>query len=551
MPYNWDNKDSIETDAHLKHIEQLGFEAGMNGLSKTHNPHKQGTSEHRHWWIGWQKANAEHINREELGEKCAVFGIYGKGLDVSRLSFFSLFALQHRGQESSGISVADGHGIGTHKDVGLVAQVYTEEAIQSLQGHIAIGHNRYSTSEGTGLKHAQPVLVKNGLLALAHNGNLPSVKKLKEFLEAKDIGTEGHSDSELMAKALGYYLEHGDSIKEAVIKSWSLFTGAFCLTILTKDTLIAIRDAFGIRPLSMGKIHPVKSGENGNLTAVNDSGVVFASETCAFHTIGAKFEREINPGEMVIVDKNGVESIQLETPKQKLDIFEFVYFARPDSQLLGKSVYEVRHNCGYRLFEECKIQADVVIPVPETAIPVATGYSRASGIPLEMALIKNRYIHRTFIQPEQHSRELGVKMKLTPMPEIINGKRVVLMDDSIVRGTTSRQIVKMLFEAGAKEVHMLISSPPVKYPDFYGIDTPKQKDLIAAHKTVEQIREYLNATSLYYLSLDGLIKSTGLPQEMFCTSCFTGQYPIDLGERKADITEPIYVKEPKPEGALL
>ena len=471
------------------------------------------------------------------GEKCAVFGIYGKNLDVSRLTFFGLFALQHRGQESSGISVADGHGIHTYKNVGLVNQVYSEDNIKSLQGHIAIGHNRYSTSEGTGIKHAQPVIVKNGLLSLAHNGNLPSVKKLKEFLEGKDIGTEGHSDSELMAKALGYYLEHGESLKDAVIKSWPLFTGAFCLTVLTKDTLVAVRDAFGIRPLSMAKL--------------NGDGIVFASETCAFHTIGAKFEREIKPGEMAVVSKDGVEFVQLEEPNQKLDIFEFVYFSRPDSQMLGKSVYQVRHNCGTQLFEECKIEADVVIPVPETAIPVATGYARASGIPLEMGLVKNRYIHRTFIQPEQHSRELGVKMKLTPLPEVIGGKKVVIMDDSIVRGTTSRQIVKMLFEAGAKEVHMLISSPPVKYPDFYGIDTPKQKDLIAAHKTVEEIRSYLGATSLYFLSLDGLIKSTGLPKDNFCSSCFTGEYPIDLGEKKTDVKDPIYLKEPKPEGALL
>lgn len=473
----------------------------------------------------------------DMSEKCAVFGIYGKNLDVARLTFFGLFALQHRGQESSGISVADGYGIHTYKNTGLVNQIYTEDSIKSLQGHIAIGHNRYSTSEGTGIRHAQPVIVKNGLLSLAHNGNLPSVKKLKNFLEGKDIGTEGHSDSELMAKALGYYLERGEPVKDAVKKCWPMFTGAFCLTILTKDTLVAVRDEHGIRPLSMGKI--------------GDDGIVIASETCAFHAISATFVKEIKPGEMVVIDKNGVESIQLEEPEQKLDIFEFVYFSRPDSVMLGKSVYEVRHNCGLRLFEECKIEADVVVPVPETAIPVAAGYSRASGIPLEMALVKNRYIHRTFIQPEAASREMGVKMKLAPLPEIIKNKRIIIMDDSIVRGTTSRQIVKMLFETGAKEVHMLISSPPVKYPDFYGIDTPQQKDLISAHKNVEEVRAYLGANTLYFLSLDGLIKSTGLDKNLFCTSCFTGEYPIDLGERKADVKEPVYIRDTKPEGALL
>ncbi len=473
----------------------------------------------------------------DSNEKCAVFGIYGKNLDVARLSFFGLFALQHRGQESSGISVADGHGINTHKNIGLVAQVYNEETISGLQGHIAIGHNRYSTSAGTGIKHAQPVLIKNGLLAFAHNGNLPSITKLKKFLEEKDIGTDKCSDSELMGKILGYFLEQGNSIKDSVVNSWPMFTGAFSLTILTKNALIAIRDEFGIRPLSLGKI--------------GKDGWVVASETCAFHAIGAEFVREILPGEMVIIDQNGLESVQIAPPRQKLDIFEFVYFSRPDSQMLGKSVYEVRHNCGLRLFEECKVEADVIIPVPETAVPVATGYARASGIPLEMGLVKNRYIHRTFIQPEQHSRELGVKMKLTPLPEVIKGKRVVIMDDSIVRGTTSRQIIKMLFEAGATEVHMLISSPPVKYPDFYGIDTPDQKDLIGAQKTVEEIKQYLGATSLYFLSLEGLIQSTTLPADNFCTSCFTGEYPIDLGEKKADIHTPFYTKEPKPEGALL
>lgn len=472
---------------------------------------------------------------ENLNEKCGVFGIYGKNLDVSRLTFYGLFALQHRGQESSGIATADGNTINCYKNMGLVTHVYNEETIQNLKGHLAIGHNRYSTSEGSHLKHAQPIVSQSGLLALAHNGNLPSVTALKKFLEEKDISTQGSSDSTLMAKALDYYLQHGLSIKDAVIKSYPLFTGAFCLTILTKDALVAVRDTYGIRPLALGKL---------------DGGHVIASETCAFHTVGAEYVREIKPGEMIIINENGVESVQIAEPKNKLDIFEFVYFARPDSQILDKSVYEVRKNCGIKLFEECPVQADIIVPVPETAIPVASGYSAASRIPMEMALVKNRYIHRTFIQPEQHSRDLGVKLKLTPLPEVLKGKRVVVMDDSIVRGTTSRQLVKMLFDAGATEVHMLISSPPVKFPDFYGIDTPKQENLIAASKTVEEIREFLGATSLYFLSLDGLISSTGLDKNLFCTSCFTGQYPIDLGERNKDVKNPIYQKEVKPEGAL-
>jgi amidophosphoribosyltransferase len=470
-----------------------------------------------------------------LEHKCGVFGIYGKDLDVSRLTFYGLFALQHRGQESSGIAVSDGNHLDCYKNMGLVTHVYNEETIQNLKGHIAIGHNRYSTSEGSHIKHAQPFVINNEL-ALAHNGNLPSVTALKEFLEGKDVSTEGCSDSELMAKAISYYLQHGNTIKDAIIKAYPLFTGAFCLTILTKDSLVAVRDTYGIRPLSMGHINGVAT--------------VFASETCAFHTVGAELIREVNPGEMVIVTDKGVESVQIQPPKTKLDIFEFVYFARPDSQILGKSVYEVRRNCGIQLAKECPIDADIIVPVPETAYPVASGYSKQSGIPMEMALVKNRYIHRTFIQPEQHSRDLGVKLKLTPLTEVLKGKKIVVMDDSIVRGTTSKQLIKMLFEAGCKEVHMLVSSPPVKFPDFYGIDTPKQKDLIAAHKTVEEIREYLGATSLYFLSLEGLIKSTGLSQDLFCTSCFTGEYPIDLKERTAEVHEPVYA-EVKHQGALL
>jgi amidophosphoribosyltransferase len=469
------------------------------------------------------------------GEKCAVFGVFGRQLDVSRLTFFGLFALQHRGQESSGIAVSNGNSLLCYKNMGLVTHVYNEETIQSLKGHIAIGHNRYSTSAGSHIKHAQPVMTQNGLLSLAHNGNLPSVTALKEFLEAKDIPTEDHSDSELMAKAISYYLDHGENIQEAVKKSWPLFTGAFSITMMTKDSLVAIRDEYGIRPLSLGKL---------------DGGYVVASETCAFKTIGAEFIREINPGEMVIINDQGVESVKLGEAKTKVDIFEFVYFARPDSEILGKSVYQVRHNCGLQLAKEYPIEADIVIPVPETAMPVAIAYSKASGIPFETGLIKNRYIHRTFIQPEQHARELGVKMKLTPLTEVLTGKRVIVIDDSIVRGTTSKQIVKMIFEAGAKEVHFLISSPPVKFPDFYGIDTPDQQHLIGSHKTVDEIRDYLGATSLYFLSLKGLVEATGLPQEQFCLSCFNGEYPIDLKEKKVEVKEPQYAVQPKPADKL-
>lgn len=474
---------------------------------------------------------------ETVQEKCGIFGVYGEGLDVSRLSFFGLFALQHRGQENSGIAASNGKTLRAYKNAGLVTQVYNEEIIKDLPGSIAIGHNRYSTFGGTGLGHTQPVIVNpilglgkgkgitvaDGLLAFAHNGNLPSVKVLTEFLEKKGIDPVNRSDSEMMAEAIGYYLRSGKSLPDAIQEAYPLFTGAFSALTMTKDTLVAVRDTCGIRPLAIGKL-------NG--------GFVFASETCAFHAIGVEFIREVEPGEMVIVDKQGLRSVRIAPATPKVDIFEFVYFARPDSIISGRSVYEVRRNFGQRLAKEFPIQADVVVPVPETAIPVATAYANALGIPFEMGLVKNRYIHRTFIQPEQHARDLGVKMKLTPLPEVLAGKRVVILDDSIVRGTTSRQIVKMLFEAGAKEVHFLVSSPPVRYPDFYGIDIPRQDELIASRKSVEEIREFLGATSLHYLSYDGMVAATGLPADHFSTACFNGVYPIDLRERAGDFTQP-------------
>ncbi len=485
---------------------------------------------------------------EQLGEKCAVFGVYGKGLDVARLSFFGLFALQHRGQESAGIATADGEQICLHKGMGLVSQVFTEELIDGLKGHIAVAHNRYSTTGGSKVKHAQPMIAAgnhklqkidygdmspslldsvslcsgpdDGAITLVHNGNLPSTTALLEFLKEKEIDTTEFSDSRMIVEAIAACMREEHGLEEAIKKVYPLLTGAFSILVMSQDRLVAIRDACGIRPLSVGRI-------NG--------GYVFVSETCALPPIGATYDRDVAPGEMVVVDEKGIRSEQLAKPNLKLDIFEFVYFARPDSELLGKSVYEVRKNFGKQLAKEYPVKADVVIPVPETAIPAAIGYSEALQIPFEMGLTKNRYIHRTFIAPEQHVREQGVKAKLTPIVGAIKGKRVVVFDDSIVRGTTSRQIVKMLFEAGAKEVHFLVSSPPVKFPDFYGIDTPKQDTLIAATKSIEEIHAYLGCTSLRYLSFEGMIAATGMPESSFCTSCFTGVYPIDIKERASEI----------------
>lgn len=464
-----------------------------------------------------------HKHGELPGEKCGVVGIFGEGMESARLVHTCLWSLQHRGQESSGIASSEGTAIRIYKGTGLVAHVYDEEHLQLLSGHIAIGHNRYSTSGASTLTHTQPIMDENRLFALAHNGNLPDTTKLESFLSNHSIDPKPFNDSELMYQAIKYYMQNGLTLESAIRKSFPLFTGAFSLVIMAKDKLIALRDAKGIRPLSLGKL-------NG--------GYVVASETCALDTISTTFLRDIEPGEMLVIDKNGITSTQLAKGETKLDIFEFVYFARPDSMLLGKRVNEVRRNLGIHLANECPIAGDVVIPVPDSAIPAALGYAQKSGIPIDMGLIKNRYIHRTFIRPAQKLREKDVTVKLNPVPEVITGKEVIIIDDSIVRGTTSKKIVEMIRRAGAKKVHLLISSPPVKYPDFYGIDTPRQEDLIASTMTVEQIRKFIAADSLYFLSYKGLIESTGLPEKLFCTSCFNGIYPMDIGKRVKEVTYP-------------
>ena len=457
-------------------------------------------------------------------EKCGIFGVYGQGFQAARLVHPGLWALQHRGQESSGIASSDGQRIYLHKGMGLVSHVFEEKDLKELKGFLAIGQNRYSTFGQSTVFHAQPILEKVGArryIALVHNGNLPSVKKLEEFLTGKKIKITQLNDSEMIAKAIAFYVKIGLSLEQAIKKSYPLFTGVFCLLVMDEKKIIGVRDSFGIRPLCLGKLN---------------SGFVIASETCALDIVGAKFIRDVAPGEMVVVDEKGLRAIKIEKGQQKLDVFEYVYFARPDSLLMGKSVDLVRQNLGMELAKEVSLKGDVVIPVPDSAIPAAIGFSRASKIPFEMGLIKNRYIHRTFIMPEQHTRNVGVRLKLNPMPHVISGKEVILIDDSIVRGTTSKQIIKMVRDAGARQVHLLISSPPVKFPDFYGINTPTQKELIAASKKNKEIARELGVDSLHYLSYQGLIRAVGLPEDMLCTSCFTGDYPVDIGERKKEIT---------------
>lgn len=455
-----------------------------------------------------------------LNEKCGVFGIRGKNLEAARLTFYGLWALQHRGQESSGIVSSDGKQLHRHTAQGLVATVYREEDLEQLTGELAIGHNRYSTSGGTDDRYNQPFVDYELGFAMAHNGNLPTWNKLEDFLHGRGIPTDKLNDSGMMSAAIGSYTKGGLSLDEAIIKAYPLFTGAFSAVAMDRDKLIAFRDECGIRPLSIGKL-------NG--------GHVVASETCAFDTIGAEFVRDVQPGELVVIDDEGLHSHQVASANPKLDIFEFVYFARPDSMLLGRRVNHVRQNFGHQMAAESRIDADVVVPVPDSSIPAAVGYAQASGIPFDQALIKNRYIHRTFIRPTTKMREQDVTMKLNPLKESLEGRRVILVDDSIVRGTTLRQVVKMIRKAGATEVHLLISSPPVRYPDFYGIDTPDQKDLIASHMSVEEICKHMGADSLNYLSYEGMIKATGLPADVFSTSCFSGVYPIQISGRAKEI----------------
>lgn len=450
-----------------------------------------------------------------LTEKCAVFGVYGPKDEAARVTFYGLWALQHRGQESSGIASSDGKKLHRHASSGLVANVYRTEDLANLPGHIAIGHNRYATSGDARELYNQPILNSAGTFAFAHNGNLPDYTKLAAFLEEQGVVTDHLNDSHMMAEAIDHYIVQGKNLEQAIMCAYPLFEGVFSAVAMDASTLIAFRDECGVRPLSIGTL---------------GDGYVVASETCALDTVGAKFLRDVEPGELVVIDESGLSSHQVVKSRQKLDVFEFVYFARPDSVLMGQRINSVRERFGAELAREFPVDADVVIPVPDSSIPAAIGYSHATGIPFEMGLIKNRYIHRTFIQPTDEMRRRDIKMKLNPVKEIFAGKRVVLIDDSIVRGTTLKQLVPMIREAGAKELHVLISCPPIRYPDFYGINTPDQNDLISARLSVRETCEYLDADSLHFLSMEGMVKATRLPKNSFSMSCFDGIYPVPIGK---------------------
>jgi amidophosphoribosyltransferase len=449
-------------------------------------------------------------------EACGIFGIYAPGEDVSKLTYFGLHALQHRGQESAGMAVSDTQSIIIYKDMGLITQVFDEVSLATLQGDIAIGHVRYSTTGSTHWENAQPVYktFKGGSLALSHNGNLINTQALRSELRRSGLRFRSTSDSEVIASLIASNAAKGieDSIKEAM----KHIKGAYSVLILTEKQLFAMRDPYGIRPLVIGKL--------GNH-------FVIASESCALDIVGADYIRDVSPGELVIIDENGLRSEEAIKPeKLSLCIFEFIYFARPDTKLYGKLLYSARESMGVELAKEAPSDADLVIGVPDSGIPAAIGYSRQSGIPYGEGLVKNRYIGRTFIQPTQVIRQTGIKLKLNPLSEVIRDKRIVVVDDSIVRGNTSKKLIAMLREAGAKEIHMRISSPPVKWPCFYGIDMDDQVQLIAANKSVEEIRQFIGADSLSYLSFEGLVKSTENERENFCLACFDGDYPVAVLE---------------------
>lgn len=451
---------------------------------------------------------------EKLREACGVFGVYAPGEDVARITFFGLFSLQHRGQESAGIATADGKRIHLYTSMGLVSQVFNESALGPLTGHIAIGHTRYSTTGSSKSFNAQPIMARGPALelALGHNGNIINTLELRKELQEQGYQFSSSTDSEVIAYLI--VAAPGKTLEEKIKYSMRRLQGAYTLVILTGDTLIGVRDPFGVRPLCLGRL-------NG--------GWVLASESCALDHIGAEFMREITPGEMVFINGEGLRSMMGAVEERTaLCIFEHIYFARPDSVFGGRLLYPARESMGARLAMEYPVEADLVMGIPDSATPAAIGYSRESGIPLSYGLIKNRYIGRTFIEPDQRIRDLGVKLKFNPMPKILSEKRVVVVDDSIVRGTTTPHVISLLRRAGAREVHMRVCAPPIRYPCFFGVDFAKRRELIAAQKTVEEIRKFIGADSLGYLSIEGLMEAVGLPREAVCLACFTGSYPIPV-----------------------
>ena len=448
-------------------------------------------------------------------ESCGVFGVFGHD-DAAKLAYFGLYALQHRGQESAGIVTSTEKSIHEHKGMGLVPEVFNELILNGLHGHIAIGHVRYSTTGSSILKNAQPFVVSHAgkTIAIAHNGNLINAGKLRADLEKRGSIFQTTMDSEIIMHLLARNIQGG--MEEAMVKAVSEIQGAYCCVLMTEDRLIAFRDPNGFRPLCLGMLN---------------SGYIVASETCALDLIEAQYIRDIDPGEILIIDQDGLRSIKPFAERKKtFCIFEFIYFARPDSNIFGQNVYGVRKRLGRRLAQEYPLEADFAMPFPDSGNYAAIGFCHESGIPLEMGVIRNHYIGRTFIEPVQSMRDFGVKVKLNPVREILNQKRVVIVEDSIIRGTTSKMRIKTLREAGAREIHMVVSCPPHRYPCYYGIDFPTKGELIASQHTVDEVKTFVGLDSLCYLSLPGMLEAIGLEQNSFCLACFDGKYPIQPEE---------------------
>lgn len=448
-------------------------------------------------------------------EACGVFGIYSNDddFDAAGLTYLGLYALQHRGQESAGIVVSDGQHISTHKEMGLVSNIFDKDTLEKLNGRIGIGHVRYSTTGSSFISNAQPLVARcsKGILAVGHNGNLVNTEELRKQLENEGSVFQSTTDTEVIMNLIARHSR--ETLESAILKAAEALRGSFSLVIMTKDTLIGVRDPYGIRPMCLGKL---------------PNAYVLASESCAFSTIGARFIRDVKPGEMVVINRDGIKTYQLAPAEcQSLCVFEYIYFARPDSNIDGINVHEARKAMGRELARQFTGEADVVIPVPNTGLSTAIGFAETSGIPYDIGLIKNTYVGRTFIQPNQKMRDLGVRIKLNPVEAVLKGKRVVIIDDTIVRGTTSGKIIKLLREAGAREVHMCISAPPITHACYYGIDTSARNELIASAHSIEEIKNFIGADSLTYLNLENLSKSM-LPKQDLCVACFNGTYPIEI-----------------------
>ncbi len=460
-----------------------------------------------------------HIESDDhFHDECGVFGVFNHS-EAANLTYLGLYAQQHRGQESAGIVSTDGHSFYTHRGMGLVADIFQKPDIKNLSGQHSIGHVRYSTSGESGLRNCQPFSYEyaHGGIAMCHNGNIVNAPELRIQLENKGSIFQSTSDTEVLIHLVAR--SKAASMKERLAGAVSKLTGAFSLLVLVENRLVGMRDRHGIRPLVLGKL---------------DGSWVLASETCAFDLIGATFVRDVEPGEMVVIDEHGLESLHpFQSVEPKFCVFEYVYFARPDSNLEGINVYEARYQIGVELAKESSVEADLVIPVPDSGVPPAMGFAEAAGIPFQMGLIRNHYVGRTFIEPQQAIRNFGVKLKLNPNRNLIQGKRVILVDDSIVRGTTSRKIVEMVRAAGAREIHMRISSPPTKHSCFYGVDTPDAAELMANKMDLEAMRKAIGADSLAFVSFDGMYRAVGKPRSQHCDACFSGDYPVAVEKQRS------------------